>query len=256
MPIHHKFYNTNFGQGFQTENAVLKITPYKPEIMIVGTFNPDTPNANPADYFYGRNFFWTAFKNLFYHNGVVLENRRMPTNGVPPAILNPTLQELFDLCTNLKLSFSDLVLEVLHLNNPNYQLLQNDNVIYNGLEYNLIQDGKRGIVGGLQQLDLLGQLNWNTQNVINYLCVNPQIKTIYFTRRPTGIWGNQWNIIKNHKCMTGRLVTNLFTPSGAGAPVNRSMRRLLNHWVHNTNPNFGSLDNNWLISNGVDTNNF
>ena len=56
--------------------------------------------------------------------------------------------------------------------------------------------------------------------------------------------------------MIGRLTTNIFTPSGAGAPVNRSMVRLLNHWVHNNNPNFGRLDNIWLTKNGVNINNF
>ncbi len=256
MSIQHKFYQTNFGNGFETHNAILDITPYKPEIMIVGTFNPDTHNANFADFFYGRNFFWPAFKNLFIHNAVVIPNRRMPPNGIPPAILNPTLQEIFDLNRKLKLTFSDIVLEVLHNNNPAYQIIPNDNVIFNGVEYNLIQDGQKGNVGGLQQLYALGQVNWNTQNIINYLCENPQIKMIYFTRRPTVIWAAQWNLIINHNCMAGRLTTNIFTPSGAGSPVNRSMTRLLKHWIHNNNPNFGRLDNNWLIRNNVDLNNF
>ena len=254
--MQHKFYQTNFGNGFETHNAILDITPYKPEVMIIGSFNPGTPNANFADFFYGRNFFWTAFKNLFIHNAVVIPNRRMPPNGNPPAILNPTLIEIFGLCRKLKLVFSDLVLEVLHNNNPVYQLLQNDNVIFNEVEYNLIQDGQNGNVGGLQQLDALGQVNWNTQNILSFLCNNPQIKTIYFTRRPTGIWAAQWNLIINDRCINGRYTTNIFTPSGAGAPINRSMTRLLNHWVHNNNPNFGRLDNNWLINSGVNINNF
>lgn len=256
MPIKHKFYQTNFGNGFETNNAILDIFPYKPEVLIVGTFNPSTPNANYADFFYGRNFFWTAFKNLFSHNAVVIPNRRMPANGLPPAILNPSLPEIFDLCIKLKLMFSDLVLEVLHNNDPVFQPLPNDNVIFNRVEYNLIQDGKKGIVGGLQQLDVIRQVNWNTQNIIKYLCNNPQIKTIYFTRRPTGIWAAQWNLIVNHNCMVDRITKNMFTPSGAGAPVYRSMIKLLNHWVHNNNPNFGQLDNNWLANNGVNKNNF
>ena len=256
MPIQHKFYQTNFGNGFETHNAILDTTPYKPEVMFVGTFNPDTPNANFADFFYGRNFFWPAFKNLFIHNAMVIPNRRMPPNGIPQAVLNPTLQEIFDLCKTLKLTFSDLALEVLQYNNPVSQLSPNDNVIFNGVEYNLIQDGQNGNVGGLQQLNALAQVNWNAQNIINYLDNNPQIKTIYFTRRPTGIWSDQWNLIINHYFVAGRLTTNIFTPSAAGAPVNHSMTRLLNHWVHNNNPNFGQLDNNWLINNGVNPNNF
>lgn len=256
MSIHHKFYQTNFGNNFQTNNAILDVTPYKPEIMIVGTFNPATPHANFADFFYGRNFFWTAFKNLFIHNEVVIPNRRMPPNGVPPEILNPTILEILELCRKLKLTFSDLILEVLHNNNPNFELLQNDNVVINEVEYNLIQDGRKGNVGGLQQLNALGQVNWNTPNIIDYLCNNPQIKTIYFTRRPTGIWAAQWNSIVNHKCIAGRITTNIFTPSGAGAPVFYTMTRLLNHWINNDNPNFGVLENNWLTNNGVNLNNF
>ena len=66
MTIQHKFFQTIFDNEFETNNAILEITPYKPEVMVVGTFNPNTPNDNFADSFYGRNYFWTAFKN-FYH---------------------------------------------------------------------------------------------------------------------------------------------------------------------------------------------
>ncbi len=256
MSLYHKFLQHDFGHGYNTHNAILDTIPYKPEVMVIGTFNPDTPNDNFADFFYGRNFFWSGFKNLFIHNGVMLLKRRMPSNGVPPAILNPTLTEIFTFCSNLKLTFSDLVLKVLHNKSANFQLLRNDNVVFKQQEYNLIQDGRKGKIYGLQQLDAFGQIDWNTENIINYLCENPQIKTIYFTRRPTGLWATHWNAIINHKCMSGRLTANIFTPSCAGAPVNRSMARLLKHWVHNINPNFGRLDNNWLINKGVNIDNF
>lgn len=256
MSIDHKFYQTNFENGFETHNAILDTTPYKPEVMIIGTFNPNTPNANYADFFYGRNHFWPAFKNLFYHNIPVILKRRMPTNGIPQENLNPSMLEIFNLCTTLKLTFSDLILEVLHHNFPSFKTLDNDNVIMDKVEYNLIQDGRKGNVYGLQQLNAINQVHWNTQNIINYLCNNPQIKTIYLTRRPKGIWAAHWDLIINHNCMVGRVTRNLFTPSGAGAPVYRSNIRLLNHWVHNNNQNFGQLDNNWLINNGVNTNNF
>jgi len=256
MPVRHKFYQTDFGNGFATHNAILDIVPYRPEVMILGTFNPETPNANFADFYYGRNFLWTAFKNLFILQQLVLQNRRMPQNGNPPAVLDPTLLEIFEICFRLKLTFSDLVLEVLHTDNPNFQLLQNDNVIFNQQEFNLIQDGQNENVGGLQQLNTIDQVNWNTQNIIKYLCDNPQIKSIYFTRRPTGIWADHWNQIINHECMTGRLLTNIFTPSGQGRPVFHSMARLLNHWLHNDNQNFGNLDNNWLTGHGVNINDY
>lgn len=256
MSIQHKFYQINFGKGFETHNAILDITPYKPEVMIVGTYNPDTQNTNFADFYYGRNYFWTAFKNLIDQSAVVIPNKRMPANGIPPAILNPTLPEIFDICTKLKLTFADLVLEVFNNNNPVFQQLINDNVIFNGVEYNLIKDGKIGLIGGLQQLNALGQVNWNTKNIINYLFNNPQIKTIYFTRQPTSIWAAQWNLIINHKCMAGRLTTNIYTPSGQGLKGKPRINALLNHWVHNNKPNFGKLDNVWLKNNGVTIQNF
>lgn len=256
MPIRHKFHQTNFENGYSTHNAILDVTPYKPEVLILGTFNPDTPHANFADFFYGRNFLWPAFKNLFLQPNVTLQNRRMPQNGNPQAILNPTLPEIFEICLRLKLTFADLVLEVLHLNNPDYQLLQNDNVIFNEQEFNLIQDGQKENVGGLEQLNNLQQVNWNTQNIINFLCENPQIKSIYFTRKPTAVWAEQWNQIVNHECMKSRHLTNIFTPSGQGGPVFHSMSRLLKHWVHNENPNFGKLDNIWLTDLGVNINDY
>jgi hypothetical protein len=256
MPIQHKFYENNYGQGFITNNAILDITPYEPEIIVIGTFNPNTNNDNFADFFYGRNYFWPAFKNLFIHNEPLLIHTRMPRRGGPQAVLNPTNEEILDLCINLKLTFADLISEVLHNNNPDFHLLQNDNVVLNGIEYNLIQDGQNGNIGGLEQLNALGQVNWNTLNIINFLCLNPQIKTIYFTRQPTGIWAEQWDLIINHSCMTGKLSTNLYTPSGQGLPGRPRMTALLNHWVHNDNPRFGQIDNDWLLNKGVNIQNF
>jgi hypothetical protein len=256
MSIRHKFYQTNFKNGFQTINAILSTTPYKPEVMIVGTYNPETPNTNFADFFYGRNFFWTAIYNLFINDGILLTKRRMPTRGNPLPSIKPSLSEIFQLCSKLKLTFSDLVLEIFNNNNSNYQFLSNDNVLFKDKEYNLIQDGQKGKVAGLQQLNLVNEVKWNTHNIIHYLLENPQIKTIYFTRQPRGVWAEQWNLIINHSCMQGKLMTNIFTPSGAGKPVYYSVSRLLHHWVFNTNPNFGRLDKNWLINNGVNINKF
>jgi hypothetical protein len=244
MPIFHKFFQTDWNNGFETHNAILDITPYKPEIMFIGTYNPCVP-GNTADFFYGRNYFWTGFKNLFIHNFVGVLQRR--DNTFP---INPTLDEVFELCGRLRLTFADLIQNVLHNNNPAYNLLPRNKVHYAGRDISLIKDN------GLELLNGMGQVNWNTQNIIKYLCDNPQIKTIYFTRQPTGIWAGHWNAIKNHNCMKGRQMTNIYTPSGLGLPGSPRMTKLLNHWVHNNNTNFGKLDNNWLINNGVNINNF
>lgn len=110
MAIAHKFQNRNWENfGFSTENTILKNKKYKPEVLILGTYNPDTPNDNHADFFYGRNWLWPAFKNLFIENEIIHMQRRMPTNGAPNFPLNPTIEDVFTICKKAKLSFADLV---------------------------------------------------------------------------------------------------------------------------------------------------
>lgn len=243
-PIKHVFFEKNFQNSFRCENAILE-TPYLPEILILGTFNPNTPNTNFADFFYGRNYFWTALKNLFIHEEMRITGPRMPKNGKPKKKLNPGLDEIFELCKKLKLTFADLIIEVLH-DNSEYHLIKNDNVYYANREFNLIQDNKRGKIHGLTDLNKLNQVNWNTENIITFLSSNPQIKTIYFTRQPTGVWKNEWEKIIKDGFSENRIFTNIFTPSGQGKPVLNSMERLLNHWLFNENPAFGRFEHKLL----------
>src|SRR5947209_2470415 len=115
MSIFHKNIQSNWKNGFATHNAILDMTLYNPEILFIGTFNPGTENDNFSDFFYGRNYFWTAFKNYFIHNKIQINKRRMPTNGRKSnSILDPEIAEIFTICTRLKLSFADLILKVLY----------------------------------------------------------------------------------------------------------------------------------------------
>ena len=73
MPIEHKFLNYNkWNNGFQTHNAILDTMPYVPEVLILGTFNPNSLRNDFVDFFYGRNWLWTGFKNLFIHNEIII----------------------------------------------------------------------------------------------------------------------------------------------------------------------------------------
>lgn len=275
MAIQHKFLKIPNDKrrfpdpNFFTENGILKNSFYKPEVMIIGTFNPNTPHANFADFFYGRNYFWTGFKQLRYPNHEFLAKRRMPPNGHPVLPLDPELSEVLDLCKNFKLTFSDLISQVLHIGEPVYNFLNNDNVIFNGQEYNLIQDNAGNGVLGLAQLHQAGQVEWNTQNIINYLLDNPQIKFIYLTRQPQGIWGQQWQTIANHEQLQNRTFMSIVTPSGLGipnldAPFNSRFRTILHYWVWNglhhqipvNNPAYGHFDHEWLERSGVDIHQF
>ena len=75
MRINHKFLTVNPQQNllnwdnrFYTENVILKnVDIYEPKIMFLGTFNPQLQN-NPADFFYGRNFFGQRLKTSSIQN--------------------------------------------------------------------------------------------------------------------------------------------------------------------------------------------
>ena len=108
MPIRHKFYQSNWANGFATQQAILDTIPYEPEILVLGTFNPAIP-GNVADFFYGRNYFWPALTNLFVHHHPILLSRRDRHQ-----VLTPTLADIFQLCQLLRLTFADLLASILH----------------------------------------------------------------------------------------------------------------------------------------------
>lgn len=254
MSVPHKFLNNNWNNGFWTESAILKNNLYQPEVLIIGTNNPLTPNANFADFFYGRNYFWTAFKNLVNGN-FELQNRRMPTNGAPQFPLNPSIEEIFEMCIKFKFSFADFNSNIL-VNQNNINFLPNDNIILNGMEYNLINDNARNGIGGLGELDQLGEVQWNTENIINYLSENPQIKDIYLTRQASGIWLHHWDQLKNCEFGINKNFKILYTPSGNALKGIPRMNSLINHWLFNETINYNTLNHEWLIECGVNLDNF
>lgn len=54
--MQHKFLNYNFENGYQTHNSILDTTPYKPEVIFIGTFNHGW-DWNQSDFFYGRGMY-------------------------------------------------------------------------------------------------------------------------------------------------------------------------------------------------------
>lgn len=254
MPVQHKFLNHDWMNGFFTENAILKTDFYKPEVLIIGTNNPDTPNANFADFFYGRNYFWPAFKNLSNGN-FEISTRRMPSNGAPILPLNPTTFEIFELCKQFKFSFADLISNVLVTQNQ-IDFLPNDNIVFQGQEYNLINDNARDGIGGLAELNQFNEVEWNTDRIIEFLCLNPQIKYVYFSRQPTGIWEEHWNQIIQSKCAVDKVFSVIYTPSGNALTGSPRMNALMRHWLFNEANNYDTLNHQWLQNCGVNINNF
>jgi hypothetical protein len=240
MPVQNKFYQSQWPNGFATHNAILDTLPYQPAVLILGTFNPEIP-GNVADFFYGRNFFWPAFANLFVHQQPLLLSRR---DRYP--VLTPALWEIFELCRALRLTFADLLCSVLHNEAKVYKFLAPNKIIYLGTSVNIIKDQ------GLQYLDELDQAKWNTDQIVAYLIATPSVHTIYLTRRPTGLWAKPWQLLVHHPALAGRNFYSIYTPSGQALQGKPRMHALLHHWVHYNGDNFDRLDQQWLQAHHVD----
>ena len=265
MPIYHKFINVPpnpagiaWDPRFQTHNAILDVTPYEPEVIIIGTFNHGWA-WNDADFFYGRGMYmWTVMANLFLNNANVLVARRNP----PPGNNIPTLNQIFKICQKGKLCFADVVLGT----NAAVPVAVNagaQSVFVNGIyNWNDYKDGH------LNHMGLNGWLDSNVQKIIDFINITPSIKHIYFTFATGGVWlvGLRNAIIA---AFPNHLAGSIYTPTGMRLPnlpgyPNRPFS-LAHHWVWNNaghpitpvnNPNYIHLDHEWLIRNGVNPNNF
>jgi hypothetical protein len=103
MPLLHKLQQHDFNNGFKTHNSVLYTVPYEPEVMFIGTFNHGW-SWNNSDFYYGRNMYmWTVLSNLFEYNENYLIAPRTKNN------LQPTLENLFEICLKGKIVFADIV---------------------------------------------------------------------------------------------------------------------------------------------------
>ncbi len=194
----HKFLNVDFGQlypniasaqGFKTQNAILNTTPYKPEVLIIGTFNPD--DGNEAEFFYGRNrnYLWRIFENFSNNNNAL----NGPNHGIPQ------IGHIFELCTKFKLSFADLITETeVELNDYSDTLLN--------------RECNRG------------QIQNNVEEIVKYICETDSIKYVYFTTKNENLrclwqlWLNIETLV--HIERSDVEFGSILTPSGMGGVDN------------------------------------
>jgi hypothetical protein len=269
MAIPHKFLNVppgGFGgdNRFWTENGILRCDAYKPEVLVIGTYNPLLDGHNEADFFYGRNYFWPAFAKLFVPHAHVHPERRFQTNAPPPPPEQrvPTLDGILDLCIRLRFSFADLIQEVFHVEGNAPVIGPDENGLFHAGDepVDLFVDGQQDQNGhhGLAWLNDQGLVNWNMDAIVAYLGQHPSIRAVYLTIGYQTPWIAPWTALKHHAALPGRTFTRLRTPSripqGGGG-----LAGLLHHWVHDEvapNQHFGHLDHQWLGHHGVDPNNF
>ena len=259
--IPHLFLNANWPGGFSTAHGILHLPRgVAPQVLFLGTWNPDR-SANPhfngvqADFFYGRNHFWRAFDEFLDPGRIPPRpaGPRFPPNGNPVPPYDPTLDRILEITGQLHMSFADLVAGLFPNNDEAYDWVDDRRVSWNGQVVNVIRDQAQNGDLGIDALDQEGQILWNTEHIITYLCDNPQIKHIYFTRQRNGIWEREIALIEQSDCMNGRTVTPIFTPAGMGVPAGYRLRAYIkHHWLHNVDPNYGTLDHEWLRDHGID----
>ncbi|WP_345252522.1 hypothetical protein [Flaviaesturariibacter amylovorans] len=240
MGIVHKNNATIWTNEFSSEEAILKRTPYDPEILILGTFNPALQKTNFSDFFYGRNYFWPILYNIFKANSIELSKRRIAPNcKSAPKQLLPSLNQIFELCKLLKLSFADLISEAFYREGHNATELEGGKIQFKGRIYNLIRDDAYNGELGLKQIDAVKEIKWNDSQIIQYLHNTPSIKRIYFTRKRDSIWQRP---IEEVERRTKLKVESLFTPSGNGLEGRPRIEKLINHWLYNESSDYSRLD--------------
>lgn len=231
-------HNFNNDDRFQTNSAILNITPYAPSVLILGTYNEENIQGNEADFFYGRNYFWPVIYNLV-NNSIILKKRR-DVDSYP--LGRPKIDQILNLCSSLKLTFADLILDV------NVKLPNHDD------RY-------------LDQAIMLGKTINNHQNIVEFLNQNRSITHVYATTKFNQLNGLRalWDTIKQQSRPNIHF-GSILTPSGMGGIPNFELlgraATIARYWVwvnHPNNPygNFKNqngyihLDHSWLLSSGV-----
>jgi hypothetical protein len=237
----HIFLNCPHFNGdnrFQTHSAILDEIPYKPQVLIIGTYNDGNNVGNNADFFYGRNYFWPVISNLC-GNANILTQRR-DAAGLPPG--NPTLGQILNLSSNFRLTFADLITDVI-IDLPNH----NDNHLNTAL-------GNDNAIS-------------NHQAIIEYINGTPSITHVYCTTKLNNQphLNHRWELIVNHVNLVNPDVSfgKILTPSGMGGIPNfEGLNRaatIARYWVwvnHNENPHgafvhqdgYTQLNHTWLTN--------
>lgn len=237
MSIKHKFKEKIFKNGFSTKDAILVKTPYNPEILFIGTFNPETNEKdNMADFFYGRNWFWPVLFNIFHYKTIKLVKQRKFYKPEP----KPSLEEIFCFLKEHKITFADLIVSVLD-DDDEYCLAKNK-IIYKETCYDLIKDSD------LSKLNILKKVKDNKDELLQYINKNKSIKTIYFTRKPAKPFSEILNKIEEQFKERNLKIKYLYTPSGQALKGKR-INALVNQWKNSDRDGFDSLDKEWLNKN-------
>lgn len=161
---------------------------FKPEILIIGTFNPEWPVNNQASWFYGRTH------NL---NGVVNNNfwDVLPRLYNQESLLNGIDHDWKTFCKKHKIAITDLIVSIEDADEQNLQHQE----LLGGYADNVIADNFN---------------DFQFTDIISILENHPSIKKVYITNGVNGtFWTALWRPIVQY-CNRNNIQTiKLLTPS-------------------------------------------
>lgn len=172
MSCKHKFYN----------DLQLTRLDFEPETLIIGTFNPEWPGSNTAEWFYGRtadSCFWDILPRLYGQ----------------PSLIQSAPAAWKEFCRSNKIALTDLISEL--------------------EDANPAKAAHSRILGGFADKALIYNFeDFAYVSVVKLLQSHPSIRNVYITRGITeAFWRHLWNPIA-HYCSVHQLHAKvLLTPS-------------------------------------------
>jgi hypothetical protein len=173
MPCNHKF----------KDQLNLTHLDYEPTTLIVGSFNPEWPASNTAEWFYGRtasNCFWDILPRLYGE----------------ASLIDATHVEWKQFCKEKQIAITDLIsaIDDAEETNPEHAKMLggfSDRAIEHNFE------------------------DFSYVNIVEILKQHPTIKNVYITRGVTdAFWRHIWNPVA-HYCSTHKLhERKLLKPAG------------------------------------------
>ena len=198
MPCNHKFF----------EYLNLDNIGFEPEYLIIGTFNPEWPAENYANWFYGRtnnNYFWEILPMMFEKD----------------SLRHSDHLDWKNFCAENKIAITDLILSINDADQENqnhYSIISNfqDTKFTNEFEV-------------FNMTDIIGILN-------NY----PSIKKVFFTRNQgVELFDDRINLIRNYCTENNIYFSYLLTPSKNARfqmrgyePTNPNLERTLPNFIY------------------------
>lgn len=174
MPCKHKFHN----------ELTLAHLDYEPEILIVGSFSPEWPADNTAEWFYGRtdeSLFWDVLPRVFNSE----------------SLLSAGAVEWRQFCKEHKIAFTDLISEIEDADPASRK--------------------HQKMLGGFSDKAIMHNFDdFDFTNIVALLKRHPSIQNVYLTRGITeAFWRHLWSPVMRYANEKGLHERILLTPDSS-----------------------------------------